>query len=45
MLPAAQITERNLILTGYLEPNKPRIGRQIAERLGMRFVDIEELLE
>lgn len=45
MLPAAQITERNLILTGYLEPNKPRIGRQIAERLGMRFVDIEELVE
>lgn len=45
MLPAAQVTERNLILTGYLEPNKPRIGRQIAERLGMRFVDIEELVE
>lgn len=38
-------TERNLILTGYVEPNKPRIGRQIAERLRMRFIDVEEQIE
>lgn len=38
-------TERNLILTGYIEPNKPRIGRQVAEQLHMPFVDIEEQIE
>lgn len=35
------LSERNLILTGYIEPNKPRIGRQVAERLSMPFVDVE----
>jgi shikimate kinase len=44
-LSGLQLTERNLILTGYSEPNKPRIGRQVADRLGMRFVDVEERIE
>lgn len=35
----------NLMLTGYIEPNKPRIGRQVAEKLGLRFVDLEEMME
>lgn len=37
-----QLTERNLILTGYIEPNKPRIGRQVAEQLHLPFVDVEQ---
>jgi len=40
-----QLTERNLVLTGYTEPNKPRLGRQVAERLRMRFVNVEEVIE
>ena len=40
-----QITERNLVLTGYIEPNKPRIGRQVAQQLRMPFVDVAELIE
>lgn len=40
-----QLTDRNLILTGYIEPNKPRIGRQVAERLRMPFVDMEARIQ
>jgi len=40
-----RLTERNLILTGYIEPNKPRIGRQVAQHLRLPFVDVEELIE
>lgn len=40
-----QLTESNLILTGYIEPNKPRIGRQVAEQLRLPFVDVEERLD
>jgi shikimate kinase len=40
-----QLTERNLILTGYVEPNKPRIGRLIAEQLRLPFVDVEQRLD
>lgn len=39
------LTERNLILTGYREPNKPRLGRRVAERLRMPFLDVEARLE
>ena len=39
-----QLTERNLILTGYIEPNKPRIGLQVAEKLHLPFVDVEQRL-
>jgi shikimate kinase len=37
--------DRNLILTGYIEPNQPRIGRRVAELLGRRFVDVEQTIE
>jgi shikimate kinase len=40
-----QLTERNLVLTGYIEPNKPRLGRQVAQQLRMPFVDVAELIE
>ena len=39
-----QLTEGNLILTGYIEPNKPRIGRQVAQQLRMPFVDVAEVM-
>ncbi|GAB1419964.1 hypothetical protein MASR2M15_00350 [Anaerolineales bacterium] len=42
---AFPISERNLILTGYIEPNKPRTARLIAETLGMRYVDVDQRLE
>jgi shikimate kinase len=45
VLSRLQLTERNLILTGYIEPNKPRIGRQLAEQLHLPFVDVEQRLE
>lgn len=45
MFSGLQLTERNLVLTGYVEPNKPRIGRQIAERLRLPFVDVEQRIE
>ncbi len=35
----------NLILSGYSELNKPRVGRGIAERLNMTFVDVREQVE
>lgn len=35
-------TERNLILTGYIGPNTALLGQQIAERLRMPFVNIEQ---
>ena len=37
--------ELNLILTGYVEPNRPRIARQLARRLGLQLVDVERELE
>lgn len=37
-------SERNLILTGYVGPDMPTIGRQVAERLRMRFVNMEILI-
>ena len=45
MFTTLQTTRRNLVLTGYVEPNKPRIGRQIAEQLKMPFVDVEAQIE
>ncbi|XWX03373.1 shikimate kinase [Aggregatilineales bacterium SYSU G02658] len=45
MIPLTLQPDRNLILTGYIQPNQPRIGRQVAQRLGRRFVDVEELIE
>lgn len=38
-------SDRNLILTGYTGPNQPIIGQQVAERLRMRFVNVDVLIE
>lgn len=35
----------NLILTGYTGPNRPLVGRQLAERLHMPFVNMEQQIE
>lgn len=37
-------SERNLILTGYVGAQQPVLGRQIAERLRMRYVNFEALI-
>lgn len=37
--------DRNLILTGYTGPSQPAVGQQIAERLKLRFVNVDALLE
>lgn len=35
----------NLVVTGYIEPNRPRISRQLAAQLGMELVDVERRIE
>ena len=35
----------SLILTGYVEPNRPRIARELARRLGLTLVDVEREME
>lgn len=35
----------NLIVTGYVEPNRPRISRQLALRLGLQMIDVEQQIE
>ncbi len=37
--------ELNLIVTGYLEPNRPRISRQLAQTLGLEMIDVERQIE
>jgi shikimate kinase len=37
--------DRNLILTGYTGPNQPAIGRQIAQHLGITFLNVENQVE
>ena len=37
--------DRNLILTGYTGPNQPIIGRHAAERLKLRYVNVEMQIE
>src|SRR5215510_4596155 len=37
--------DRNLILTGYTGPNQPLIGQQIAERLKLRYVNVDLQIE
>lgn len=41
LLPADQ----NLIVTGYTGPNPSLIGQQIAERLKLRYINVERLIE
>lgn len=38
------ISERNLILTGYIGPGQPVLGQRIAARLRMPFVNVETLI-
>ena len=35
----------NLIVTGYIEPNRPRISRHLATQLDLELVDIERRIE
>ena len=35
----------NLIVTGYLEPNRPRVSQQLALRLGLEMIDVEREIE
>ena len=37
--------ERNIVLTGFKGPGKTAVGRQLAERLGYTFVDLDAVLE
>jgi shikimate kinase len=45
MLTTLPISDRNLIITGYRGPNQPFVGRQIAERLRMPYVNTEQQFE
>jgi shikimate kinase len=45
MFPTLPLTTRNLIITGYVEPNKPRIAQRVALQLKMQVVDVEQQLE
>lgn len=38
-------SDLNLILTGYTGPNQPIIGEQVANRLKMRFVNVDSQIE
>jgi shikimate kinase len=38
------LSERNLILTGYIGPKQPLLGRQIAEHLRMPLVHIDTII-
>jgi shikimate kinase len=37
--------EQNLVLTGFMGTGKTTIGRELAVKLGMEFVDTDELIE
>ncbi|MBL8154477.1 MAG: hypothetical protein JNM70_09850 [Anaerolineae bacterium] len=39
------VPDRNLILTGYTGPNQQSVGQQVADRLRMRFVNVDAQLE
>ncbi len=36
--------ERNIVLTGFMATGKTSVGRVVAERLGRRFVDLDDLI-
>lgn len=35
----------NLVITGYIEPNRPRISRQLAAELNLELIDVERRIE
>lgn len=37
--------KRNIILFGFMGTGKTRVGRAVAERLGMTYVDLDDLIE
>lgn len=37
--------EHNLVLTGFMGTGKTTVGHQLAQKLGMEFVDTDELIE
>lgn len=39
------VADRNLILTGYIGPNQPAIGRQVSIYLGVPFFNVEMIIE
>lgn len=39
-----QLTDRNIILTGFMGVGKSTVGRLLAERLNRRFVDMDDVL-
>jgi shikimate kinase len=41
----SSFVDRNFILTGYTGPNQPVIGQQAADRLRMRYVNVEMQIE
>lgn len=45
MFGELRLSERNLILTGYTGPNQPAVGQTVADRLRLRFIDVEQYLE
>src|SRR5262245_45407158 len=45
MVLGLPLTTRNLILTGYIEPNTLRVTQQAAAQLKMPYVDVEQQLE
>lgn len=45
MVTGLPLTTRNLIITGYIEPNRPRLVQQIATQLRMPYIDVEQMLE
>jgi shikimate kinase len=39
-----QLSDRNIILTGFMGVGKSTVGRLLAERLNRRFVDMDDVL-
>jgi len=37
--------KRNIVLFGFMGTGKTRVGRAVAERLGMTYVDLDDLIE
>lgn len=40
-----KLGQRNLVLTGFMGTGKTTVGRQLAQKLGRKFVDTDELIE